>query len=525
MGPDAIQQLLDARPLAAAGVRRAAARALLDHVASAHACDADASAREQSDALLAWALAEGTPADGRPVLGLAQRLAPSRAALLGGFRAHLLDLDDTHEDVRGHPTAVLVPALLALADPDAPLDEVLAAYVVGLEVMARLGRALGSAHYAAGFHPTATTGAVGAAAAGAHLLSLDSETSARAVSIAASRSAGLRAQFGTPGKPLHAGIAAQAGVEAVQWACAGIGAAGDAVTGENGLLAAHGVPADARHGLLGDLADPSDWAVLHPGLWFKRHPFCSAAMSAADAAAAVADELEGTPAERRTMIARVRIRMRPGADAALVYRRPVTGEQARFSAEAIVAMTLLGVPTDLAQLSPAPLDDEVTALLPCIVREHVERPAQENVEPSGGEETAASRWAPRRPRRDFWASVVVELVDGRTLEAQVDRPLGAPEHPLPDAVLQAKLAGVVGASRAAAISELLMRPDEEIGGGRGRTATDAALGPGRSRARDLVDLADPAPLVPDLSDPTATAAPTPDLPPRIRRIPEGRTSP
>lgn len=135
------------------------------------------------------------------------------------------------------------------AAPAPPLDVLYAAYVVGLEVMARLGRTLGSAHYAAGWHPTGTAGAVTGAAAGAHLLRLDAQQTATALSISASRSGGVRAQFGTPGKPLHVGLAAQASVEAVKWARTGLHTADDAVTGPSGLLAAFGVAEEERAAL------------------------------------------------------------------------------------------------------------------------------------------------------------------------------------------------------------------------------------------------------------------------------------
>ncbi|MFC0673311.1 MmgE/PrpD family protein, partial [Brachybacterium hainanense] len=227
-GDDLARAIRDADPFGgtdrehAAALRDAAARAVADVVAASFAVTADPSARTDRDRLIGWALAEGAAAEPRTVIGTGRGLAPSRAALVGGFQAHLLDLDDTHEQVRGHPSAVLVPTLLALAGPEARIEALLAAYVVGLEVMARLGLALGPAHYEAGWHPTGTAGAVAAAAAGAHLLQLDTEATGTALSIAASRSGGVRAQFGTPGKPLHAGLAAQAGVEAVAWARSGL---------------------------------------------------------------------------------------------------------------------------------------------------------------------------------------------------------------------------------------------------------------------------------------------------------------
>lgn len=425
-------------------LRRAAARAIADVIASSFAVHADAAALADRDRLLAWARSEGAAVDPRPVIGTGTGLAPSRAALIGGFQAHLLDLDDTHELVRGHPSAVLVPAMLALAEQATRIEDMLRAYTVGVEVMARLSLALGPAHYGAGWHPTGTAGTVAAAAAGAALLRLDVEETATALSIAASRSGGVRAQFGTPGKPLHAGLAAQHATEAVAWARTGLRTAGEAVLGANGLLAGHGVDEHARDQLIRQLSDGlgPPWVLTSPGLWFKRHPFCSAAMSASDAAEQLAAQL-GAAEEAEDVV----VRMRPGADAALVHTRPATGEQARFSVEAVVAMILQGIEPDLAQLSAAPIDPRVDALVARMRREHVPQPA------------GAPGAAPGSARRSFWAQVEVRTSAGRTLRTEVEHPLGSPQNPLPDSALQAKLAGAVGEpERAARIRGVLADP-------------------------------------------------------------------
>lgn len=455
---------------AASELRDAAARAVLDVIAASFTVAADPSARTDRDRLLAWAHAEGEPTDPRSVIGAGTGLAPARAALVGGFQAHLLDLDDTHESVRGHPSAVLVPTLLALAEPTDPVDALLAAYTVGLEVMARLGTVLGPDHYLAGWHPTGSVGVVAAAAAGAHLRRLDPVATGTALSVAASRSGGVRAQFGTPGKPLHAGIAAQSGVEAVQWAMTGLRTAPSAVLGDHGLLAAHGVDPARRSAITADFG--RRWALLDPGLWFKRYPFCSAAMSAADAATEIAGRLgpgpgpagpSGAPVDIREVV----VRVRPGADAALIHSAPRTGEQARFSLEAIVALILSGRRPSLENLAPVPLDPEVTVLAARVRREHVPAPT------SGG-------------RRDFWAQVEVRRSGDRSLVAEVQRPLGSPENPLPAAALHDKLVEATGdPDRAEAI----------------RVALDPTVGPAPTILQRLTALLPAAPTTPRRKEP------------------------
>lgn len=153
------------------------------------------------------------------LIGRAERTDAYTAALLNGYGGHALDYDDVHPSVRGHPGTVILPALLAAAEESlATAEAFLAAYVVGVEAMARLGLALGTRHYEAGFHATATLGTVGAAAAVAHLQQFDAGRTATALGIAATQSFGLRLQFGSEVKPLHAGLAARAGLLAARLA-------------------------------------------------------------------------------------------------------------------------------------------------------------------------------------------------------------------------------------------------------------------------------------------------------------------
>ena len=411
--------------------------------------------------------------------------APADAALLGGFQAHVLDLDDAHADVRGHPSAVLLPALLALADDATPGEEFLAAYVVGVEVMARLGRLAGRAHHAAGWHPTGTLGGIAAAVAGARLLAgsdgretgvpagavsplgtagavtgdaaaFDAAALAEtAASLAASTAAGTRAQFGSAAKPLHAGLAAAAGVRAVTWARAGLAGNPNALFAPDGPARAMSFdvtdPAEAAEGLT--LGWGRRWAIVDPGLWVKRYPFCSAGMAVHEAAETVEARLgpaarfgtgdgtrprtgaagsgehaggqpaaAGTPL-RATDVRDVRALVRPGADAALRHRVPVTGAEGRFSLEYLVALGVLGRAPVNARF--VDLDPEAVALAGRVVRAYAGDPS-----------------------REPWARVEVTTADGAELTAQVGEPLGSPGRPLTGAQRRAKLEEAVGRERA-----------------------------------------------------------------------------
>lgn len=170
------------------------------------------------------------------VIGADIRLAAPWAALVNGTAAHALDFDDNFDPAKAHASAVLVPAILALAEQEeasglACID----AYIAGLQIMGRVGQGLNPAHRNRGWHATATVGAVGAAAACARLLRLGEREAAFGLSISTSMAGGFMSQFGTSTKPLHAGLAAKAGVLAASLARRGVDAGLATLDGPTGM--------------------------------------------------------------------------------------------------------------------------------------------------------------------------------------------------------------------------------------------------------------------------------------------------
>jgi 2-methylcitrate dehydratase PrpD len=212
------------------------ARAILDGLACAVAGRDERVTRE----LRGFALEQGSHP--RATLwGSGERVSPALAALVNGAAAHALDFDDVSWAMNGHPTVPLLPAAFASAEAlGCSGEDLLRAYVVGFEVEARLGQALGKPHYERGWHATSTLGVFGATAASAVLLGLDEAGLRRAFGIALSRAAGTRANFGTDTKPLHAGLAARAGLEAAELALRGVGAREDAFEMSMGLADLYG---------------------------------------------------------------------------------------------------------------------------------------------------------------------------------------------------------------------------------------------------------------------------------------------
>ncbi|MCB1512427.1 MAG: MmgE/PrpD family protein [Hyphomicrobiaceae bacterium] len=170
------------------------------------------------------------------VIGQGKRANLLDAALINGSASHALDYDDVGRAVHGHPSVPVFPALLALAEVmDVSGRALLDAFVAGVEVESAIGDMTVDSHYAQGFHATGTLGAIGAAAAAAKLLGLDAEATARALSIAASQSAGLKCNFGTMVKPFHAGKAAANGLLAARLAARGFTASHNGLEGPQGF--------------------------------------------------------------------------------------------------------------------------------------------------------------------------------------------------------------------------------------------------------------------------------------------------
>src|SRR6185437_6190249 len=200
--------------------------------------------------------------------------APLDAALVNGTAAHALDFDDVSNSLGGHPSAPILPALFALGEVlDCTGKDFIAAYVAGFETETRIARGVHFHHYEKGWHPTATLGVFGAAAASCHLLGLDRAKTAQALAIAASLASGIKANFGTMTKPLHVGHTARSGLFAALLAEGGFTADNAALEHQQGFLMVYnGAGNFAADAILKDWGRPYD--VVNPGPAFKQYPCC-----------------------------------------------------------------------------------------------------------------------------------------------------------------------------------------------------------------------------------------------------------
>lgn len=427
---DLVHHLLDDTVELDAGTVMAAQRGLIDYFA----VSLQAHAAPEIQPLLRWIEQEGGSPDAW-LLGYNRQVTSRQAALFNGMQAHLLDYDDVHADVRGHPSAVILSALFSLATPDDSGRDLLRAYVQGVELMARLGRAVHPYHYEHGWHNTATLGVLAATAALCVLRHLSATETTQALALAVTQASGLRLMFGTPVKPLHAGLAAQAAVQAVTWVCAGLVAAGtpdkDPFDPERGFLAVYGdtcvdvEDSEARtvknqSSLVADWGH--SWRISQPGLWFKTNPCCSAAAHLIDAAQALYQRHHWQLAD----LVRVTIQFATNTDKALIYKTPVTGEQGRFSAEYIVLLALTGQSLDFtAFAAETRIPHAMTDALGRVTRTY---PASGDVLPEGLSYPAGR-----------FARVTVTTTSGLTDSALCTVPWGCPLKPYPTPALVQKL--------------------------------------------------------------------------------------
>ena len=175
------------------------------------------------------------------VLGWGLKTNVMNAALINGSMAHALDYDDVHLGAHGHPSAPLIPAILALGEwKKISGQAALEAFVLGYEVETRIGVGIGFGHYERGWHSTSTFGRFGAAVAAGKLLGLSLDQMLYAMGLAGTQASGVRLVFGTMAKPFHAGKSASDGVMSALMAERNFTCARNILEGKKGYVEALG---------------------------------------------------------------------------------------------------------------------------------------------------------------------------------------------------------------------------------------------------------------------------------------------
>jgi 2-methylcitrate dehydratase PrpD len=344
------------------------------------------------------------PACPAVLIGAVGRAPAPDAALYNGAVSHALDYDDISHPAYSHPSAVLLPALLSCAsEANVTGRDVVTAYVMGIEVFGKLGRVLNLTHYKNGWHATSTFGAIAGAVAVGKLLRLDKAQLLSAIGLAAAASSGLRCNFGTMAKPLHAGYAARNAVLAATLARNGCDASHEALTHKYGFFntfnGGEGIAAQRFTGW----GAPFE-ILAESGIGLKLYPSCAATHPAIEAAERHRRALDGNV----DAIAKVSVGMSELATEPLIYVVPETPLQGKFSMHYCVAAALTGEQVTLKTFSSEAIADSRTLALLDKIDTYIDDRVRDD--------------------HDFAAVVRVETNDGRTREELVRIPPGKPQR-------------------------------------------------------------------------------------------------
>jgi 2-methylcitrate dehydratase PrpD len=373
------------------------------------------------------------PGDGPATLTFGARKAPApEAAWINGTAAHALDYDDVA--LRGHPSTVLVAAILAEAEHlSSSGADMITAYVAGYETWAELFRRDTGLLHQKGWHPTGLYGAVGAAAACARLRKLDAGKSAVAIALGASQAAGLMSNFGSMTKPFHAGKAAHAGIMAARLAEAGFTANTDALEHPQGFL--HAISPTGTEDRAGECRAGIEWAILSQGLGIKKYPTCYCTHRAIDC---VLDLVNRSPI-KFDEVEKVTVNISDYFSTVLRNHQPDTGLAAKFSIEFCMASGIIAQRVGLRELT----DD------------FVRRPDIQALMRKVKIVTTAAN-DPDLPGAAPHDQVTVRLTGGQDVEGEpVARATGHPSRPLTDQQIFDKFADCLDAGRSPVPAEVL----------------------------------------------------------------------
>ena len=382
------------------------------------------------------------------VVGTGLKVPAPKAALINGVSGHAMDYDDTQlstskEAVYGlltHPTTPVLNAVLAVGEKEKISGETfLLAYVVGVEVECRIADAINPHHYQSGFHSTATIGGLGAAMAVGKILRLKEEALIRTLGVAASTASGLRENFGTMTKPLHAGRAAENGVTAALLAQAGFTSATNILEARRGFFHAMGGGFDESK-ISGRLGRP--YFMLEPGISIKPYPSGSLSHPAQDL---ILDLVKEHDLQADT-IESIDVGTNSNVPNALIYPMPKTALEGKFSIPFCMAIAVLERKAGIAQFVDRKVRERRVVELMKRVTLYVDNELE-----ALGYDQVRSR-------------IRIKLKNGKIIEGRYDVARGHPQKPMSWAELSEKFRDcadlVLPRKEAEAAIRLVSRLDE-----------------------------------------------------------------
>ncbi|MDB5866660.1 MAG: hypothetical protein JWO70_4466 [Betaproteobacteria bacterium] len=336
------------------------------------------------------------------VWGTAERTSALQAAFANGIAANVLDYDDCTDNLGGHPSSPLLPASIALAEQrHLSGRDLLTAYVAGFELETSLGRGVNFHHYEKGWHPTATLGVFGAAAACARLLQLDEEQTTRALALCASLAAGVKSNLGSMAKPMHVGNCSRSGLLAALLAAEGFTANADALEHPQGFLDVFNGPGTySIERILEKWGTP--WEIEMPGIAVKQYPCCLSTQGAIDVMIGLVREHDVHPDAVTAIDARVAARRLQHTD----RPRPRSALDAKLSIQYVLSRALTDRAVSLPHFEGDTYQDpDVQRAMKLVDVQPFDEPMMNELGDSG-------------------ASVVLSLKDGRRLAGRIRRPVG-----------------------------------------------------------------------------------------------------
>lgn len=347
-----------------------------------------------------------------PLLGTTKKSNSQHAALALGALSHAIDYDDISSVQIGHPTVVLAPILFSLGyEEKSSGKELLEAYIAGYEVIARISKGAARIQYERGWHTTSTIGVIGGTICAARLLKLTREQTANAIGMACSFASGVRANFGTMTKPLHAGWAASNAIFAVKMAQNDFESSEDSFDGLNSYLTA-----------LGGELDDNVWKqknlFIDEGLILKPYPSCGLSTRIIDCGLELHEKVKA----RLDEIESITCFVSPLTLKVLKYPRPTSGLQAKFSLEYCAAQSIISGEMKMHHFTDAHIKNS-RSFKKIIQKVNYEIPKDMEEFLQFGDE---------------YSAITITFKNGDTVTSKIFKPKGYPQNPLTANELQEK---------------------------------------------------------------------------------------
>jgi len=343
------------------------------------------------------------------VMGGGFKTSAPQAAFVNGSMGHVLDFDDDSDTMVSHPSVTILPAVLALGEKVSSGQDLLSAYILGLEACARIASLKGflPGHYERGWHTTSSLGVLTAAAGSAKILDLDIDQVRSVFGIAASEASGLNANFGSMMKPVHAGSASAKGVSSALLAKAGITANPDIFDCPKGFYDLYG-HLSTVDGAVVTKGLGRDFDIVKPGMNIKKYPCCYYTHAAIDALIFMIEKYRLSLDDVR----KIQCGISSIAFDVLKYDTPANGIEAKFSMPYCMARALLDHQVIIEDFGDERVNNADVRKWMNIV--------DKIVEPSMDE-----------PAKSLGVRLQVTTMDRQTHTHEILKALGGSENPLP----------------------------------------------------------------------------------------------